>query len=262
MVRVAFIYDHAYPDIWNDGLHKSLRRLEKDFVIDRYNLRYGEKPTGEYDFYLGWGAFESPVDVYLQGVDGKKGLCIGGVVEPNKQAYDIVFFETFWFENSVKDYNRLHAFGINESIYQKLPTVSKWKIWDYISVGAFATWKRLHLVAMKDGNNLVVGEIQRDNLNESMPIADYLVEHGVSVMGMQDPLRLGVLYNMSKKAYIPATVYGGGERAVLEARACGLDVEIESDNPKLQELLESPIYDSIYYSEQLKKGIKQCLNLV
>ena len=36
--------------------------------------------------------------------------------------------------------------------------------------------------------------------------------------------------------YIPSTVQGGGERAVLEAKACGVVVRVEEDNPKLKEL--------------------------
>lgn len=43
----------------------------------------------------------------------------------------------------------------------------------------------------------------------------------------------------------------GGERVVLEARQLGVDVQIEGDNPKLKELLSSPVYDHSYYAEQL-----------
>ncbi len=43
----------------------------------------------------------------------------------------------------------------------------------------------------------------------------------------------------------------GGERVVLEARQLGVDVKIEGDNPKLKELLSSPVYDHSYYAEQL-----------
>lgn len=260
MVRVAFIIDHAYQDLWKDGLYMAIERLRQHYTIDIINLRNNELIKNNYDFALGWGAFESPVDTYLQSLNMKRGLCIGGVVEPSKQSYNVVFYETNWFEPFIKDFNRVHAFGINETIFKPLPVGLK--LWDHISVGAFASWKRLHLTALKEGNNLVIGEIQKDNLEESMPIAEYLVEHGVSVMGMRDAYTLAVLYNLSRKAYIPATVYGGGERAVLEARACGIGVEVESDNPKLQELTTSPIYDSIYYANQLKKGIDQCLDLV
>jgi hypothetical protein len=59
----------------------------------------------------------------------------------------------------------------------------------------------------------------------------------------------------AKAVYVPDDVLGGGERAVLEARSLGVDVVIEEDNPKLAELLDSPIYDHAYYATQLSFGI-------
>lgn len=49
--------------------------------------------------------------------------------------------------------------------------------------------------------------------------------------GFQD---LNLLYNQAHTVFIPAPVEGGGERAVLEARASGVAVEVAADNPKLQ----------------------------
>jgi len=63
-------------------------------------------------------------------------------------------------------------------------------------------------------------------------------------------------YNRAKTVYIPATLMGGGERAILEARSCGCKVKIEDDNPKLKELLTCPIYDVDYYVKQLKRGLR------
>ena len=64
---------------------------------------------------------------------------------------------------------------------------------------------------------------------------------------------------MAETIYIPASTIGGGERAVLEARACERNVEVEPDNPKLQELLTCTVYEEKYYASQLKRGIKKCL---
>jgi hypothetical protein len=58
--------------------------------------------------------------------------------------------------------------------------------------------------------------------------------NGVTVSppaGFQD---LNLLYNQAHTVFIPAPVEGGGERAVLEARAAGVAVEVAVDNPKLQ----------------------------
>ena len=76
---------------------------------------------------------------------------------------------------------------------------------------------------------------------------------------MVEPKKLMCLYNLASTVYIPADVMGGGERAVLEARACGRHVEVSEDNPKLQELLTCPIWDHHYYAYQLEKGILEAL---
>ena len=70
---------------------------------------------------------------------------------------------------------------------------------------------------------------------------------------------MNLIYNLSKNVYIPANIIGGGERAVLEARACNIPVEVEDDNPKLKELLYSPILDHHYYARQIEKGIHAVL---
>ena len=51
---------------------------------------------------------------------------------------------------------------------------------------------------------------------------------------------------------MPDDVLGGGERAVLEARALGVRAVVEPDNPKLAELLGSPVYDHAYCAAQLR----------
>ena len=50
-------------------------------------------------------------------------------------------------------------------------------------------------------------------------------------------------------------VFGGGERAVLEARSLGVAAVVEPDNPKLAELLTSPLYDHAYYAAQMSAGL-------
>ena len=76
---------------------------------------------------------------------------------------------------------------------------------------------------------------------------------------MVEPETLDKIYHAARCVYIPAEVGGGGERAILEARSCGISVEVENDNPKLKELLTCPIWDECYYAEQLRKGILSCL---
>jgi hypothetical protein len=111
----------------------------------------------------------------------------------------------------------------------------------------------------KSGNRLVVGDYQTDNENESGVIALELIKHGVMVSDQVNPFDLVNYLHWSRTAYVPAELIGGGERFVLEARSCGLQVEVEDDNPKLKELLDCPIYDQFYYRDQLKKGIMSVL---
>lgn len=239
----------------------ALNLLEEDFEIQKYNLQGfpPEKPI-EPDFILGWGGFNSPVDKWLSERTQKKGLCIGGNAFPYHEGYDCVFYETEWVKNFLQlpSDKSFHAFGVNTDIFNtiNIPTPI---VWDYIGVGSFSDWKRWEKMKDKQGSRLVVGEYQKDNPDESGAIAKNLLSYGVMVSNMVSPYDLANYYHWSRTLYMPSTVMGGGERSVLEARSCGLKVETEDDNPKLRELLTSPIWDEKYYAEQLKKGILSVL---
>lgn len=254
--KIAFLYYHQYPIFWKDGLKAALNVLKSDYDIHFVNLFERKYVPDDCDFYLGWGAFNSPVDNFMSSIKGKKGLCIAGNTFPPHEGYDMLFHETMWYEPQIKDYPHIHAFGVDTDIYYP---ETRQKVWDYISVGAFAYWKRQNLILKKYGTKIVVGEVQRDNLRESMDIITQLLDGHVMVSNMIQPEALSVLYNLSHVCYIPSEVIGGGERAVLEARACGIEVEVENDNPKLKELCYCPIYDHKYYAKQLKQGIESCL---
>jgi hypothetical protein len=76
---------------------------------------------------------------------------------------------------------------------------------------------------------------------------------------MVSPEELVMLYNRAKTVYMPSDIFGGGERVVWEALACGCDVEIEEDNPKLKSLLKEDFMDHFDYADKLKEGILKCL---
>ena len=92
-----------------------------------------------------------------------------------------------------------------------------------------------------------------ENMQQSISLALSLLIDGWTVSGEVDAETLRRLYEHSHTAFLPAEF--GQERAVLEARSMGLDVIVQPDNPKLQELATSSIYDVEYYAQQLKKGI-------
>jgi glycosyltransferase involved in cell wall biosynthesis len=260
--RILFVYESKLPVTVQDGLWAAIELLRQDFVIYKVNVALDAPHETPADFILGWGAFNSKVDKMLQSVetDVPKGLCVGSSASDpiGMEKYAVLFCETEWFRAKVKDHpNTIHAFGINTDIYWK--TLHTAKIWDWITVGAFSTWKRQNLLLKKPGVKMAIGEIQKDNYAESLKIISQLLTEGVAISDMVPSEVLSRIYNASRNVYIPAITQGGGERAVLEARACGIPVVVEGDNPKLMELLKSEVYDHHYYARQLKKGILSCL---
>lgn len=255
--KILFVYDCVY-DI-KDGLYAALELLRDDYDISKVNLHRHEPLRLDVDFVLGWGAFNSPVDRVLTPMKIKKGLCIGGVTKPHKDSYkyDVLFYETDWYKFFISDHKNIyHAFGVNSDIMHCQKTR---KIWDYMTCGAFASWKRQEKMLARLGPRIAVGDIQEDNPQESLSIVAKLLANGVMVGNQTDEETMARIYNASRVCYIPAAINGGGERAVLEARACGLAVEVENDNPKLQELVNGPLYDHRYYADQLRVGINSCL---
>lgn len=268
--KILFVYDHPNPTWWLDGLSAALSLLEEDFEVTKWNIKDPQpKERHSCDFILGWGAFGSSVDTWLQQQreDGtelgcKKGLCIAGNALPPKGAdnYDVLFYETDWIKNNYlpKHPNTVKAFGVNTDIYHPV-AVPLSILWDYLGVGAFALWKRWDRFADKQGNRLVLGEYQLDNEHESLSIIRHLIQEGVACGPAVFPLELQRFYHATRTVYIPADIMGGGERAVLEARSCGCEVEVEPDNPKLQELVEGSIPSHVEYATALKMGIESVL---
>lgn len=273
MSKILFVYDMPLDKepFWKDGLWAAIKELEKEHDVWWENLQVENSMyiEGGWDFVLGWGAFNSPVDRELRKPiyrNNKKGLCLAGNSYPPVGAdnYDIIFYETEWAKNWLlthPDFNGrqlIHAFGVNTDIYHQ--TYNPEPLFDCVSVGSFSLWKRQNLILNRPGGfKMVIGEIQKGNLTESIDIIGELLLGGVSVSDMIVPERLADVYRNTIEVYIPANLNGGGERAVLEARACGASVAVEYDNPKLSELMECPIWDHRYYANQLKKGIEECL---
>jgi len=253
------VYESKHPILVEDGLYASLEALGQRFLIKKINIATEALSCQKGDFILGWGAFGSKVDILCGELTNKKGLCIGGCSDPvDTLRYDVLFYETKWFREKIKFHpNIVHAFGVNTDIYYDMK-LEKRDI-DYLGVGAFAKWKRWEKMLRKKGNRRVIGEYQVDNSLESEEIWRKLEAGGVFCKDMISAKTLNCEYNRAKTVYIPATIMGGGERAVLEARQCGCQVEIEKDNPKLEELLTCPIYDTAYYITQLNHGIRSCL---
>ena len=83
---------------------------------------------------------------------------------------------------------------------------------------------------------LAVGKL--DATEDSRTIVEMLEKNGVVVKSEVPYDELAGLIHRSKEMYIPSTIQGGGERAVLEGKACGIAVTVEPDNFKLLELIK------------------------
>lgn len=251
---LVFIYESRHPIEVKDGLTTSLEALRDTFNVKKINIATDNALFSKDAFVLGWGAFGSSVDRLVRQFPNKKGLCIGGCAEPYQiNDYDVLFYETKWFRDKIKFHpNIVHAFGIDTSVYYDMNVE---RDVDYLGVGAYALWKRWDKFVGLKGKRRVIGEYQQGNPDESQQIWDMLESDGVVCKDMMPAQTLNCEYNRAKTVYIPATLMGGGERAVLEARSCGCRVKVEDDNPKLQELLNCPVYDIAYYTKQLKEGL-------
>jgi len=264
--KLLFVYEHKKPEWWLDGLSHALDCLETDFEITKLNLNDGgilSIPFQDFDFVLGWGGFESKVDKFMQTTLCKKGLCLAGnAFGYTDQKYDIIFYETNWVREflnlSSLPCKVVKAFGVNTDIYNDVDFMTP-LVFDYLGVGALAKWKRWEKMKDKKGIRMVIGEYQTENEIESADIACDLLRHGVMVSNMVHPFDLANIYHWASTLYVPADIYGGGERTILEARACNLKIEIEDDNPKLKELLYCDIPSHLDYAKKLKDGIMSVL---
>lgn len=263
--KIGFVFYHEYEEMWKDGLYAALLELSKKYNIEMFNLNSTTPKVTDLtgcDFVLAWGAFGSKPDIFLRetlGNSTRQGLCIAGnaVAPYDTRFYDVLFYETDWYKPQIETHPHIiKAFGVNSKIFKP---IRRKKVWDWITVGAFALWKRQELITRRWGLKLAVGEIQKGNPRESLMIVSKLLASGVMISDMVSPETLADLYNMSEAFYMPADIYGGGERTVLEARSCGIPVHIEPDNPKLQEILDGPILNELDYAKQLEKGIEACL---
>jgi len=241
---------------WKDGFTGAIDILKKKFKITMVNARDNKnidfRPFDIIFFKEGFnGAYYNKYKNSI--TNKKKGLFISCSNQiPNDvdlNIYDVLFYETHWYytyANLKRHKNAYHAFGINTQVMKPIDIK---KEYDVIFVGAITSYKRPLNILKHPGKKICLG------VNSDNRLVEKLKSSGVEVREFLEYDDLSIFYNKSKLCYIPCELHGGGERAVLEARACGINVEIEPDNHKLKELLTSPIYSSEYYADQIEKHI-------
>jgi len=224
--------------------------------------------------------------------DGKptrKGFIIsGGPGRKGLDLYKVVFYPTPWHTPKLSKHpNARLAYGVNTRIFAPTPppryvhpvpcpglTDAKyfcndggyadpdarrlWHDYDYAVVAQFAPSSRLHLLMDKPGRRIVVGYIDPE-CEECNNIADELADADIEVAMPLEAEEMAELYRHAKVVYFPQQPDGGGEMALLEARAVGAKIEVESDNPRLQSLLAAPHKDHMQLALTLTEGLWSAL---
>ena len=258
-MKICVLYNVSNNSIkynsWHDGFTKAISILKKTFDIDMINSFDNSNINfNQYNLVFFKESFSGNIYRKYKSQlvkNNKLGLFISSSnVIPNNNKlniYDILFYETKWYYEYARlnrHPNAYHAFGIDNAVMK--PKIQE-KIYDVIFVGNIVNYKRPLKILDLPGKKICLG-FQGDK-----SIIKKLLENDVEIVEFIEYHKLADYYNKSKLCYIPCSIHGGGERAVLEARSCGIPVKIEDDNTKLKELCESEIYTSIYYSKQIEK---------
>ena len=184
--------------------------------------------------------------------------------------YDVVFVETLWYAATFPLPRAIHAFGVDADAIATACDAARddrgprFESWDWLFVGAFADhagFKRPERLAARTGRRLALGKL-RDNADGSPPVSHAaapvvaaLQSAGVVVRDPVPWTDLPAVLASTTHLLVPDDWRGGGERAVLEARACrGVQIVLEPDNPKLLNLSQGPLYSPLYYAGQLESG--------
>jgi glycosyltransferase involved in cell wall biosynthesis len=253
---------------WNDGFVAAMNLVSETYSVEWFNLADRDIRLIRLDDYSAvlakgnWGGrVDAVIRAALSGVAIPKALLISGSRPPPELSrmlfYKVLFYETEWYRPQIEAHPCIfHAFGVHTDI-MKPAAKNSLKIYDWLTVGSLWEIKRLDYFAKKPGKKLAIlylGGGWRKWLKVLR-----LMLRGVRVKSYMPYDKLAEHYQGARGVYIPAKLQGGGERAVLEARACGVPVEVEPDNPKLIELLNTPLWDHRYYAQQLMLGISKLL---
>lgn len=196
-------------------------------------------------------------DKCLMGSDKPVGLFIAGSTMPpslkRMLRYDCLIYETPWYAQFVQDHPfAIQAFGVDTRYMFNHGIPPKDRAYDWLFIGRLAPFKRPEALLEKTGRRAVYGD-----LSVGRPIEQQLRGDGVEVGGFITYPKLAEVYNDSRSVLVPCELQGGGERAVLEGRACGCHVEVATDNPKLQSLMQSPIWSHEEYADKILGALQQ-----
>lgn len=263
---------HATPSISSaygqdfDGFTAALEEISRRHEVRWLNVHpYNEdwrshrRQVADADFTLvrsDWGWYPDALSGSRLARSGvPSGLVVAGSSRPQSHRqslrYDVLFYETPWYKHRVRDHPfAVEAFGVDSRVMKDTGTP---RDIDWLFVGRLAAFKRPERLLAKSGRRVIVGDLS----SASSSTRRRFEAHGIELVDHVRPRELAALYNRSHHVLVPCELQGGGERAVWEGRACGCDIEIAPDNPKLASLLTAPVRSHEEYAHLLLDGIEQ-----
>lgn len=238
---------------WEDGFTHCFH----DHVAKHYNVTFmnlaDHKPTldelNQYDLVVSkWGFWNNYMrkfkEIALKNYKAIKFYsCIhtsGSVIPRTKSdlfQYDIIWYQTNEQAQACpydlsKCLNLLKAFAINTATFHPMPEVEK--TIDVLTIGAIESRKRPWLINTLPGERkMLIGD---NTYSDSAEIIQQLNDN-VKVKPYASQKELALLINQSKLvAFFHTYPSGGGERAVLEAKACGAKLYIHPEAKHLHAL--------------------------
>lgn len=253
----------------NDGFSAAMEMVGRAHEVEWLNVhpanedhREQLRRIGDADFVLvrsDWGWYPDAAAARPLAVSGVPcGLIVAGSHPPATQLqalrYDVVLYETPWYSQFVQSHPfAVQAFGIDVSAMQPLGME---RDIDWMFVGRLARFKRPERLLGKAGRRVVIGDLA----TADPELSAALRADGVELLDHMSQEELACYYNRARRVLVPCELQGGGERAVLEARQCGCEVEVADDNPKLASLLEGPVPTHLDYAERLLETFDDVMN--
>lgn len=263
--RIAFIWQgfSGRYGLWHDGLWRALKHIEENHVVGYFEPWELDK-IHEFrpDFVLYWEAPVTSVGKnadYYRGVCNlpyKKGLCFaGGLIKKEWMPFDVIFVESAINEKECDEQGLkwVRAFGVNTDIFkpERQPKV----FWG-VHPATSASWKRQWLMteALKE-KSAICGRFQQEDPTPFTRSRDA----GACVFPDLSAEAVSALLNMSHTLVNTSEYWGGGQRATLEAMACGVFPIVMSDAPKNMEYVLESGFGAIVEPEMsyIKKTVQE-----
>lgn len=240
-MRIKFIWQgiNGRYGHWNDGLKKAMELIALDNEVTYHEPSENIKDC---DVILYW---EAPCTIlgkdklhYLNILTNPLPKCLLFAGGPLKKewidGFDLVFVES---QINADECEKLGipyrtAFGVNTDIFFPQNLL---KIYDGMHQATCASWKRLDLFAkaLKD-KGIACGRDQETDPNGFIECR----KQGVTLLPEQSYTVVANLLNQSHTMVQTSEFWGGGQRATLEAMACGIPPIVMSDSPKNMEYVE------------------------